>query len=174
MSGKLLPLLERMTEAAKEFNAKATISFVNERYEFLFFRKPDYFSRSFATAKEIEEFGIDDLWNAHVEPIVQAFREFDAIDGVYVPNRERKFELETFIGHVCVNTTGRLGIVTHVDISGDSFRAAGMGLDGKGVWTSTDPHSLGTGQEFYRKLNERFGGAMTWHDRTPSPDVELV
>ena len=85
-------------------------------------------------------------------------------------------EGENLIGKVCVCSIGRVGIVT----GRGSFTSAiksnfggndkeikcwkGLGLDGKGVWASTNPCIVAElGQEFCERLSERFGGKMSYN-----------
>lgn len=83
----------------------------------------------------------------------------------FVPDFTRRDQLEAFVGTICVNTTGRLGIVTHVEVIGDSWRCAGFGLDGNGVWTSAHPTIIAEAEDFYNTLKTRFGGALSWNQR---------
>ena len=79
-------------------------------------------------------------------------------------------ENEDLVGKVCVCSVGRVGIVTG---RGDFTSAVnneiikcwkGLGLDGKGVWTSTSPCIVAeSGQEFADKLSARFDGKMSYN-----------
>lgn len=71
---------------------------------------------------------------------------------------------EDLVGKICVCTVGRVGIVTGRKKFdwGDAWY--GLGLDGKGVWTSTNPAIIAeSGQEFADKLSKRFGGKMSYN-----------
>jgi len=83
----------------------------------------------------------------------------------FVPDDTRKLQLEGFINTVCVGSTGRLGICTHVIFAYDGWIAAGFGLDGKGTWTASNPIELGTAETFYDRLVKRFGGALCNADK---------
>ncbi len=79
--------------------------------------------------------------------------------------------LRKFINKVCVNSTGRLGIVTHVDhITYSEPLAAGFALDGKGIWTSGSPIIVDSAENIFEKWRVRFGGAQTLH---PIPQRQL-
>jgi len=82
----------------------------------------------------------------------------------FMPDKSRKEDLEKFIGFVCVGSTGRLGICTHVHILYGDFVAAGFGLDGKGVWTASNPTTIDEAVKFYDKLNKQFDGKLSYHD----------
>lgn len=94
----------------------------------------------------------------------------------FVPDFTRRDQLEAFVGTICVNTTGRLGIVTHVEVELDSWRCAGFGLDGYGIWTSAHPTIIAEGEDFYNTLKARFGGALSWNQRVVdiAPIVDAV
>lgn len=82
----------------------------------------------------------------------------------YRPDNTRRLQLEGFIGSVCVGSTGRLGIVTHVAVKYGSWTCCGFGLDGKGVWTSGSPIEIARAEDFFNKLNDRFDGKLSYHD----------
>lgn len=58
------------------------------------------------------------------------------------------------IGSVCINSFGRVGVLTSVD--DDNYY--GFGLDGKGIWQSRKPKMLSRSLERYRKRVLAAGG----------------
>ena len=66
---------------------------------------------------------------------------------------------EDLVGKVCVCSIGRPAIVTGRGETIFGKVWTGLGLDGKGTWCSTQPCVIAeSGQEFYEKLIQRFGG----------------
>jgi len=76
---------------------------------------------------------------------------------------------EDLRGKVCVCSVGRPFIVTGEDWLFPGTTKAlmgwcGMGLDGKGTAFSSSPVVISeSGQEFYEKLRDRFGGKMSFN-----------
>ncbi len=77
---------------------------------------------------------------------------------------------ENLVGKVCVCSVGRVGIVTHMGVFKSTVNDEtipcwkGLGLDGKGVWASTNPCVVAeSGQQFVEKLSLRFGGKMSYN-----------
>jgi hypothetical protein len=63
---------------------------------------------------------------------------------------------EAMIGKVCVCSIGRPAIVVGTKKFPWGWAWTGIGLDGKGVWCSTDPCIIAeNGQEYYDRLEER-------------------
>lgn len=89
---------------------------------------------------------------------------FRMVESTFTPDDTRRQQLEGFIGSVCVGSTGRLGIVTHVAVKHGSWTCCGFGLDGKGVWTSGGPTEIAPAEAFFDKLNTRFDGKLSYHD----------
>lgn len=76
-----------------------------------------------------------------------------------MPNKD-----EDLIGKICVCSVGRPAIIVGKKTYdwGDAW--SGLGLDGKGNWASSDPCVIAeSGEEFYDKLSERFGGKMSFN-----------
>ncbi len=72
-------------------------------------------------------------------------------------------ENEDLAGKVCVCSVGRVAIVVgRREMYDWGLCWMGLGLDGKGTWASTAPCVVAeSGEEFYSKLSERFGGKMS-------------
>ena len=68
--------------------------------------------------------------------------------------------LPQYLGKVCVNSTGRRGIVVGVTEVDGNKAFAGLGLDGKGNWTSSSPIPIRDGLEFFDACRDRFGGRL--------------
>jgi len=97
------------------------------------------------------------------------------MDSTFQPDDTRRQQLEGFIGSVCVCTNiGRLGIVTHVAVSVGEWMCCGFGLDGKGVWTSTNPFEIDRNEAFYNKLNDCFNGRLSAHDALSKREVDNI
>jgi len=73
-----------------------------------------------------------------------------------MPNKD-----ENLIGKVCVCSVGRSAIVVGRQIFSWGEAWVGLGLDGKGTWASIEPCIIAeSGEEFYKKLFERFSNKM--------------
>ena len=96
------------------------------------------------------------------------------MESTFLPDDTRRQRLEGFINTVCVGSTGRLGIVTHVAVSYGQWTACGFGLDGKGIWTSKEPTEIATAQTFFNKLNDRFAGRLSAHDCLSNGEVDHI
>lgn len=71
---------------------------------------------------------------------------------------------EDLTGKICVCSIGRPAIVTGKKTFewGESW--IGIGFDGKGTWTSTEPCVIAeSALEFHDRLFERFGGKMAYN-----------
>jgi len=96
------------------------------------------------------------------------------MESTFTPDDTRRLFLEGFINTVCVGSTGRLGIVTHVAVEYGQWTACGFGLDGKGVWTSKDPTEIATAEEFYHKIRKRFYGRLSALDGFSPEEVNNI
>lgn len=64
-------------------------------------------------------------------------------------------EGEYLVGKVCVCSLGRIAVVTGRKTYDGEESWVGLGLDGKGNWSSRGPHVIAeSGQEYYDKLAE--------------------
>lgn len=75
---------------------------------------------------------------------------------------------EDLVGKVCVNSIGRVGIVTgryQPDWAEGQTMWCGIGFDGKGTWASSSPCIVAeSGEEFRTRLTTRFGGKSSLND----------
>jgi len=68
---------------------------------------------------------------------------------------------EDLIGKVCVCSVGRPAVVVGKRTFSWGMSWVGLGLDGKGVWASTQPCVIAeNGAEFHDKLIDRFHGRL--------------
>jgi len=96
------------------------------------------------------------------------------MDSTFTPDDSRRLRLQGFVGSICVGSTGRLGIVTHVQVEHGEWTACGFGLDGKGVWTSGHPTELGTAEAFYHKIKTRFHGRLSALDCLSRREIDDI
>jgi hypothetical protein len=69
---------------------------------------------------------------------------------------------ENLVGKVCVCSVGRPAIVVGKRAFAWGEAWVGLGLDGKGVWSSTSPCVIAeSGEEFHDKLFSRCGGKLS-------------
>jgi hypothetical protein len=73
-------------------------------------------------------------------------------------------DLKQFIGWVCTNSIGRIGIVISIGEAFGKPALLGMGIDGRGNWCSTGEFCVIDTAEGYRKtLQERFDGRLSYN-----------
>lgn len=96
------------------------------------------------------------------------------MESTFTPDDTRRQRLQGFVGTVCVGSTGRLGIVTHIAVEYGQWTACGFGLDGKGVWTSKDPVEIATAEDFYHKLKSRFYGRLSALDGFLPEEIDNI
>jgi len=71
---------------------------------------------------------------------------------------------DNLVGSICICSTGRIAIVTGKTTFDRGEVWIGLGLDGKGTWSSSKPCVIAeSGNEFYDKLLKRFGGKMSYN-----------
>lgn len=77
---------------------------------------------------------------------------------------------ENLVGKICVSSIGRIAVVTHrgsfkSSVNNDTIECwKGLGLDGKGVWASTEPCIVAeSGQEFAETLSLWFDGKISYN-----------
>lgn len=71
---------------------------------------------------------------------------------------------ENLVGKICVCSVGRPGIVTGRKEYDWGTAWCGLGLDGKGNWSSTNPAIIAeSGQDFHDLLSTRFNGKMSFN-----------
>ena len=122
----------------------------------------------------------ESLMSTHFKPMLRALENgtvlVDKCSGpsTFTPDDSRRLQLQGFVGSVCVGSTGRLGIVTHVQVENGEWTACGFGLDGKGIWTSCHPTELGTAEAFYHKLKTRFHGRLSALDCLSRTEIDNI